>query len=296
MNTENRTSLHKSCLVCNSSKLQELRGYEKKHLVKCQECSLIFIENKPTSEELNAFYEHDYSITNYFSPITKKRFEELLNQLEPFRKTNRILDTGCGHGYFLEVAKEKGWEVFGTELSDLAITDCESKGIQMHKGVLTNSTYGDGYFDVIISIEFIEHINHPQTYVAQLKRILRPGGQVYVTTPNFNSLLRYKLKSEYDVISYPNHLSYFTSKTLQYLFESNGFKKQSIYTSGYSLTRKRTSKKESNQAFVSETSDDEMLRYRIEKNSFLRIGKSIINFFLRMFKVGDSLKGTFEKE
>ena len=296
MNANNQTLLHQFCIVCTSSKLQSLTGYEKKHLVKCQECSLVFIEKKPTSEEINSFYEKEYSITNYFSPITKKRFGKLLDQFEPFRKTNRILDTGCGHGFFLEVAKEKGWEVFGTELSDKAIKDCESKGIQMLKGSLTDDSFEENFFDIIISIEFLEHISHPVQYASQIKRLLRPGGQVYITTPNFNSLLRYKLKSEYDVISYPNHLTYFTTNTLKRLFENQGFKTKSIFTSGYSITRKKTSKKESNQAFVSETSDDEMLRYRIEKNGLLKFGKSILNFILSLFRVGDSLKGKFVKE
>ena len=284
-----------SCLSCSSLDIIELKGYEKKHLLQCQNCTHIFSLKKPTSEELRSYYDNDYSLTNYFSPITKKRFEELLDQFESFRKTNRILDTGCGHGFFLEIAKERGWEVYGTELSDLAIRDCESKGISMLKGTLNDTSFEDNYFDVIVSIEFIEHIINPKTYTCQLNRLVRSCGLVYLSTPNFNSLLRYRLKSDYDVISYPNHLSYFTTKTLRSLFESEGFKTKSIQTSGYSFTRQRTSKKESNQAFVSETSDDEMLRYRIEKNSFLKLGKSIINFFLRLFRIGDSLKGTFVK-
>lgn len=296
MNIKKTSSHHVSCIVCESTKINELKAYKENRLVKCQNCSLIFTEKIPTKEELLSYYDQDYSITSYFSPITKKRFETLLDQFEPYRNTNRILDTGCGHGFFLEVAKARGWEVHGTELSDKAIANCESKGIQMHKGTIKNNSYEDNFFDVIVSIEFIEHINHPREYAKQLKRIVRPNGQVYITTPNFNSLLRFKLKSEYDVISYPNHLIYFTKKTLKRLMESEGFMTRSIKTTGYSYTRQRTSTGKSNQSFVSETSDDEMLRYRIEKNIFLKFGKSIFNFLLNIFKVGDSLKGTFVKK
>ena len=55
--------------------------------------------------------------------------------------------------------------------------------------------------------------------------ILRDEGIIYVTTPNFNSLLRYKLKSNYNVITFPEHLSYYTPKTLARLFITNSFKK-----------------------------------------------------------------------
>ena len=116
-----------------------------------------------------------------------------------------------------------------------------------------------------------------------------------MTTPNFNSLLRYRLKAEYNIICYPEHLSYFTPKTIKRLFKSSGFKKKKIETTGYSKTRLKTSKGESDQAFISETSDDEQMRNRIEKNKLLKFLKGTINFGLSLFGVGDSLKIRFEK-
>lgn len=270
--------------------------YANNHLTRCKACGFVFCNIAPSAKTLEDYYENNYNRTNYFSPITRARYNHLLDQFEVYRNTNRILDIGCGHGFFLEVAKERGWEVFGTELSEAAIADCESKGIQMHKGKINNDSFDSDSFDIVVSIEMIEHINYPVDYVTQIQRILRKGGFCYITTPNFNSLLRYYLKEKYDVIEYPNHLCYYAKKTLGNLFSSSGLQPLSIKTTGFSLTRFRTSKGGSNQEYVSETSDDEMMRYKIEQNGILKFFVKVINGILNTFKVGDSLKASFIKK
>lgn len=288
-------TLHTHCIKCGSEGIAPMERYTENHLTSCKSCGFVFCAMIPCDKTLEDYYENNYNRTNYFSPITRARYNQLLDHFEVYRDTNRILDIGCGHGFFLEVAKERGWEVYGTELSDAAIADCESKGIQMHKGKINDSFFNSDSFDVVVSIEMIEHINYPIEYVTQIHRILRTGGFCYITTPNFNSLLRYYLKDKYDVIEYPNHLCYYTKKTIGSLFSAHGLTPHTIRTTGISLTRLRTSKGGSNQEYVSETSDDEMMRYKIEGNGFLRFGKNLINGMLNLFKVGDSLKATFIK-
>lgn len=61
-------------------------------------------------------------------------------------------------------------------------------------------------------------------------------------------------------------------------------------TTGYSFTRVKTSKGISNQPYVSETSDDEIIREKLENSAFLRFGKTLANGVLNFFKIGDSLK------
>lgn len=289
--------LHSNCLLCNSNRLRDLKEYSETSLCKCQDCSFIFARKIPTSEELENFYGgENYNRTNYLSPITVHRYQELLDDFEKYRKTNKILDVGAGCGFLLEIALKRGWEVYGTELTEDAVHHCSEKGISMRKGNLKDAAFDEGMFDVITSIEVIEHINNPTELVPEMNRILRKGGKTYLTTPNFNAVLRYRLKSKYDVISFPLHLCYYTPKTLRKIFENNGFETQKIRTTGISFTRLKTSKGISNQDYVSETSDDEMMRYRIERNKFLKMGKAITNWFLNLFKIGDSLKASFIKK
>jgi 2-polyprenyl-3-methyl-5-hydroxy-6-metoxy-1,4-benzoquinol methylase len=286
---------HSSCLICNSTALKPLKGYEASHLCKCKSCGFVFAQAIPTMEELEKHYE-GYSRNDYLSPVTIKRYNELLDYFEQFRKTGKLIDVGCGIGYFLEEAKKRGWEVYGTEYTDEAIQICESKGITMKKGKLNPADFKSESFDIITSFEVIEHINNPQEEIQNFNQILRKGGLVYMTTPNWNALLRYRLKAAYNVIVYPEHLSYYTPRTIKLLFKSLGFKASKVLTTGISITRLKTSKGTSDQAYISETSDDEKLRNKIEGNKLLQFAKSTVNKSLTAFGVGGSLKGYFIKK
>ena len=270
---------HKNCILCASVSLKNLKGYEEHYLVKCQSCKFVFCEPIPTERELEKHYEN-YGRNDYLSPLTIKRYHEILDSFEPYRKTNKLIDVGCGIGYFLEEAKKRGWEVYGTEFTDEAIEICSKKGIKMNKGVLNPNNYTSQEFDVITSFEVIEHINNPQEELANFYKILRKGGLVYCTTPNFNSLLRYRLKEKYNVLCYPEHLSYYTPKTLKYVFEKEGFRTKNIKATGISLTRLKTSKATSNQELISQTSDDEVMRNKLETSVILKSVKIFLNWQL----------------
>lgn len=281
-------------MICGSNELKTLPDFTEAHLCKCQNCGFVFSRQIPTEQELIEHYE-GYGRNDYLSPITIKRYHQLLDSFEPYRKTGKILDVGCGIGYFLDVAKERGWEVYGTEYTDEAIEICSQKGISMKQGKLDPHNYDPESFDVITSFEVIEHINNPIEEITNFYSLLRKGGLVYLTTPNFNALLRYRLKAEYNVIVYPEHLSYYTPKTIKRLFKQIGFKTEKIETTGFSLTRLRTSQGSSDQEYISETSDDEKLRGKFETKWYLKVAKNLINTVLTLTGKGDSLKVRFTK-
>ena len=86
-------------------------GYEIAYLTRCSDCGFVFSSRIPSTQELISYYE-GYGRNDYLSPITIKRYHEILDQFESSRKTNKLLDLGCGIGYFLEVAKQRGWDCF----------------------------------------------------------------------------------------------------------------------------------------------------------------------------------------
>ena len=285
---------HLSCLICNNPKLKDLEYYKHAFLTKCQNCNFVFSRKIPSQKELNKHYE-GYGRNDYLSPITIKRYNELLDKFEKFKKTGKILDVGCGVGYFLDEAKKRGWEVYGTEYTNEAIKICKNKEIHMQEGKLNPKNYTDEEFDVITSFEVLEHINNPVEEIKIFHKLLRLGGLVYLTTPNFNSISRYYLKSKYNIITYPEHLSYYTPKTLKKLFKSSNFKAYKIETTGISITRIKTSMGISDQPLISVKSDDERIRKQLESNKVLKKVKTLINYGLTIFGRGNSLKGWFVK-
>jgi len=285
---------HASCIVCRNKHLKPLKAYSRAHLAKCSNCGMVFSKKIPTNEELTKIY------TNYprfieLPPLTIKRYNELLDKMESYRKTNNLLDLGCSNGLFLDCAKQRGWNVYGTEYAQESIDFCAKKNIRVFKSDQLPDDFYKTSFDIVTSFEVIEHINNPNEDMAIVNKVLRKGGAFYFTTPNFNALSRRLLKEKWNVIDYPEHLSYYTPSTIHYLLKQNGYKKDFLITTGISFTRFSQSV---NTQAVSENVpvNDEELRNKIEHNPILSILKSSANFILNLFKIGDSLKGFYVKQ
>ena len=165
----------------------------------------------------------------------------------------------------------------------------------MQEEKLNPKNYNDEEFDVITSFEVLEHINNPVEEIKNFHKLLKIGGLVYLTTSNFNIISRDYLKSKYNIITYPEHLSYYTPKTLKKLFKSSNFKAYNIETTGISITRIKTSIGISEQPLISVKSDDERIRKHVESNRALNKVKTLINNGLTIFWKGNSLKGWFVK-
>lgn len=283
------------CILCESSKLKKHKHYyATDKLVVCNNCGMCFSENIPSEEELNAYYKV-YSYENErYSPITKQRYLTLMEEFEAYRKTNKILDIGCGSGYFLEVARSKAWEVYGTEYSEKAMELLQKKNITAHKGNLDAINYKDISFDIITSFEVLEHLAFPSEETIHAHHLLREGGLHYITCPNFKAISKSLSKEKWPIINYPEHLNYFTPKTLHQFFKKQGFTKEKIFTSGISLMRLKQSKR--NKTDVSSASNpDENFRCKVEKNIFYRIMYRTANFLLRISRKGDTIKAYYIK-
>ena len=283
------SSFHTKCLITNAQDLYPLKGYEKNYLVKSKSSGFVFCSKIPTEEEILNHYNNYPIGYGADSTITTIRINEVLDGFEKFRKNNKMLDVGCGPGLFLIEAKKRGWEVYGTEFTDKQLVYLKDKGINTLKGKLTNNSFEDGLFDVIISSEVIEHINNPVEEMQQFHRLLRKGGVVYITTPNFNALERYLLKGDYEIIEYPEHLSYYTPTTINLLLTNNGFEKLKITTTGVSIARIKKSLKRKNNESTELVASDETLREQLE-TGYKRHIKSFINGMLNFLGIGNSLK------
>jgi 2-polyprenyl-3-methyl-5-hydroxy-6-metoxy-1,4-benzoquinol methylase len=288
---------HSNCFVCASEQLLEMKRYQKHGLVKCINCGFVFAKQIPSTEELEDWYSnYSYNEEEYLSPVTVLSYNKLLDEFEKYRSNNKLLDVGCGRGAFLQVAKKRGWEVYGTEYSAKAINICEQKGINMKAGILNPKDFEGVNFDIITSFEVIEHINYPHRELQSINLLLRSGGLFYCTTPNFNSLLRFYLKENYNVIGYPEHLSYYTKSTLNKVVLKNNFKLIKFLSTGISITRIKGSTGSTTEKLNSPDSSDEILRKKIESKWYLAIAKQVINFILTLTNTGISLKGYYIKK
>lgn len=149
-----------------------------------------------------------------------------------------VLDVGCGDGNFLSVFLSMGCGAYGTEFDDESRMVAAAKGVIMLEGGLQPSLPpGISGFDLVIFTEVIEHINNSKEVLSNFHDLLNPGGLLFITTPNFASLERRLLGPDWGMIMYPEHISYYSPRTLDRLASDCGFNSVDTYTENISLFR-----------------------------------------------------------
>ena len=117
----------------------------------------------------------------------QRRIEVIFDQLlagEDLRN-RRLLDAGCGTGYFSRRAMSAGADVTSVDIGVNLLKEARKKGApQPVASDITRLAFHDNVFDVVVSSECIEHTYSPETAVSELVRVLRPGGILVVTCPN----------------------------------------------------------------------------------------------------------------
>ena len=134
----------------------------------------------------------------YWHERIKESIEEDKNEKRPneifdtvsstLKEGNRILDVGCGDGYFALYVKDKFRRSYGAEIAEEVAHIAQKQGIFTTVMDLSSSlSYKDNTFDAVTCLEGIEHLLNPCHLLSEMYRILRPDGQLVLTTPNIRN-------------------------------------------------------------------------------------------------------------
>ena len=206
-------------------------------IVTCNHCSLQFTETRPKEDEVGKYYQSNNYISHSGNDkselgITYKIYDWVrnfsigskLNIIKQFHSSGRLLDLGCGLGYFLSgVNKDNTFEAKGADVSSEAIKYVKK---QFNLDVLPESelnTIAAASFDVITQWHVMEHVYRLDERMALLKRILKPNGTMFIAVPISNSLDAKYYKQFWDGYDVPRHLFHFTPKSFEYLMDKHGF-------------------------------------------------------------------------
>ena len=144
----------------------------------------------------------------------------------PFKTDGRMLDVGCGGGKFLRSMKQLGWQTQGVEFNQSAVATCHEAGLEVFQGELAAAAFPDSSFDLVTARHVIEHIADPKPFVAEIFRVLKPGGLMLLRTPNSEALGRGWFGTHWFANDAPRHLILFSSRNLELLANQQGFRQQ----------------------------------------------------------------------
>lgn len=136
------------------------------------------------------FYDA-YNAQYYSERITNKSKKHMMKYLKYLRKGSslKMLDIGCGEGYYVRDAIEEGIDAYGIDTSTHALENAVSEvKDRISFGSLTKIPFGDEEFDVMTAFDVIEHIHPKDTSnaVKEIDRVLKPNGIMIITTPSTN--------------------------------------------------------------------------------------------------------------
>lgn len=222
------------CIFCESTShwtAIEENGYKG---VKCSACDLIYISPRPEFSETVDRYTLDKANTSAESIMhdeLSKRLhaKHVLTIIKKFVERGSILEIGAGAGYFLDEAKKKGFDVYGTEINKIQANYINSfLGIICDSTPLSDSSFGGKKFDVIYHCNVLSHFYDPITEYRRIREKLKDDGILVFETGNIGDVKNkyYKFFRKFD---YPDHLFFYGEKSLSHLVKLTKFKIIKIY-------------------------------------------------------------------
>ncbi|HKU17796.1 MAG TPA: class I SAM-dependent methyltransferase [Candidatus Saccharimonadales bacterium] len=137
---------------------------------------------------------------------------------------NHLLDVGCGNGGFLVLAQQAGWVVRGVDFDPDAVRTARARGLDVDHGGLELFDAQRECFDVITICHVIEHMFDPVAAIARIYDLLKPGGVLWLDTPNLDSLGHHRFGKNWHALDPPRHLVLFGVRSLSDLLIKAGFK------------------------------------------------------------------------
>lgn len=230
------------CPLCSASDIRfhirctdYLVTKEEFDLFRCQICGFVFTQGHPEQEKINSYYEsedyisHDdlakglvnriYLVAREIMLRCKKKAVEKSSGISK----GRLLDIGCGTGYFGGFMKKSGWHVSGIEPNEKAREFAiRRSGIEVI-GPDRISELHDRTFDCITMWHVLEHLHNLYVYASEIRRLLRSDGSFISAVPNSDSYDAGFYRSDWAAYDVPRHLWHFNPSTFRLFWEQSGF-------------------------------------------------------------------------
>jgi 2-polyprenyl-3-methyl-5-hydroxy-6-metoxy-1,4-benzoquinol methylase len=225
----------RGCELCNSTAARELytardrlgNSDEAFQIVECLNCGALRTLPEMTEAELAPFYTEDYwgeeEPTQEWVERSQSEKTDFFHKCES--DSGRILDVGCGSGFFLRALDAKKWDRYGVEISrEAARLAARSLGTDhVFSGTMLEAQFEKSFFDAISFWSSLEHTNEPRASLIRAREIIKPGGTLIIQVPNAASYQSRIFKGDWFALDVPRHRYHFSYERLAQLLAETGF-------------------------------------------------------------------------
>ena len=222
----------KSCCLCGNTTPRVRFEKQGHRILECGECGLQYLDLEPPPDFFENLYQRDYFINeqaahgywDYFAgeAYLKKNFRRRAAIMDRHSRGGRLLDIGCGPGYFLEVLGDK-WRGQGVDVSEYICGVARERGHDVTQGVFSTELFEPESFDAVTLWNALEHFPDPATVLRDINTVLRPGGVVGIYTCDAGSLFARATGPRWHLYLIPEHLVFFSRGTLRRMMQQAGF-------------------------------------------------------------------------
>ena len=213
------------CLVCGGTQTKQRfvqRGYP---VFRCTGCGLAFVAPIPSPSELADYYNRGYAVPlERYAAAGHRNIARIADVERWCPSRGRLLELGASYGHSLALARERGWDPVGVELSPTASAYARSHfGLTVYNCDLADAPLADASFDAVIGWHVLEHVRNPKEQLQRLSALLKPGGVLGLRVPNIASFGARAAGQWWPWMCPPAHLWFFSRETLPRLIRACGF-------------------------------------------------------------------------
>ncbi len=282
-----------ACAVCGSAShqpqwtvrdtlLDTPGSYE---IVRCLQCGTLRVSPAPSFAERRRSFSDSYPLFDWalgrkqaVAEVRIARFQRQIVEISRRHRPGRLLDVGCGDGYFMLGMQRRGWQTRGIELHDaVAAYARDELGLDVAAGA-EHEVDWQGPFDCITLFGVLEDVDDPNACLQRCYENLSEHGLLVVQTHNITSWEARYFGPDWFNIEAPRHLWHFSPPTLERLLEQNGFRQQALLHYGAAYVTERSIENRRRRPFPSSNIDRVLRKLVVAPAARLlpRVGQGIM--------------------
>ncbi len=234
-------------MLCGDDRFTLLTVQNSFQVVSCDRCGFVYVNPRPTIESIKDLYAHYHpdriGEPELWRAYMERVFSAACGELAGMVPAGaKVLDVGCGHGFFVEEAARCGFKAIGIDFTESTVSYGRDRGLDLRCGTIEalgdddggGAEFEDASFDAVTMFYVLEHLTDPIRTLRRVRALLRPGGVLLLRVPHTTPIVKCL-----DLFGIPNnlfdppyHLCDFSPRTIRRALFNSGFYRVRTFIGG----------------------------------------------------------------